>query len=84
MKSLRDESAHSEPLKLFVVAWVLFDALVLIRLFSHSVPRVGGATRHGGDFALYRVVVLEEERRSRSEDILFKRVKQGDTMEIIL
>lgn len=44
IKSLRDESAHSEPLKLSVVAGVLFDALVLIHLFCHMVLMVGAAT----------------------------------------
>lgn len=43
IKSLRDESAHSEPLKLFVVAGVLFDAFVLIHLFCHMVLMVGAA-----------------------------------------
>lgn len=35
MKSLRDESAHLEPLELFVVAGVLLMHYLLIHLLCH-------------------------------------------------
>ena len=39
MRSRRDESAHFEPLKLFVMARVFFGALVLIRCFDTQLSR---------------------------------------------